>query len=94
MLNLFAAAGQTNYAKTCRLYLQFVEELKSVNPSLYNQFQLGNYTVRRAGSNWSDILMDLSIKQILMKPLKGRSGIIGRGITENVVNVWTKTMHR
>ena len=93
MLNLFAAAGHNNYAKTCRLYIQFVEELKSVNPSLYNQFQLGNYTVRCTGSNWSDILMDLSIEQILTKPLKGRSGIIGRGITENVMNVWTKTMH-
>jgi hypothetical protein len=26
--------------------------------------------------------------------LKGRAGVIGKGITENVMNVWTKTMHR
>ena len=29
-----------------------------------------------------------------MKSLKGRSGVIGKGITKNVMNVWTKSMHR
>ena len=29
-----------------------------------------------------------------MKSLKGRSGIIAKGITESVMTVWTKTMHR
>ena len=36
----------------------------------------------------------ISIEQILMKSLKGRSGVIGKGITENVMHMWTKTMHR
>ena len=94
MLNLFAATGHNNYAKTCRLYIQSIEELKPINPSLYNQFQLGNHTVRRTGSNWSGIWMDLSIEQSLMKLLTGRSGIIGSGITENVMNFWKKTMRR
>ena len=38
--------------------------------------------------------MDLSTEQILMKSLKGRAGVIGKGITENVVHVWTNTMHQ
>ena len=38
--------------------------------------------------------MDLSIEQILMKSLKGRAGFIVKGITENVVHVWTNTMHQ
>lgn len=29
-----------------------------------------------------------------MKVLKGRGGVIGKGMTENVLNVWTKSMHR
>ena len=29
-----------------------------------------------------------------MKSLKGRGGMIGKGMNENVLNVWTKTMHR
>ena len=64
---LFAASGHNNYAKTCRLYIQSVEESKSINLYLYNQFQLGNYTARRIGSNWSAIWTDLSIEQILIK---------------------------
>ena len=51
MLNLFAATGHNNYAKTRRLYIQSIEELNSRNPPLYNQFYLGNHTVRRTGSN-------------------------------------------
>lgn len=94
MLNLFAATGHNNYAKTGRLYVKSVEELKLKQPSVYHQFLLGNHTVRRTESSWSGIWTDLSIEQILMKSFKGRSGIIGRGITENVMNVWTKTMHR
>ena len=94
MLNLYAATGHNNYAKTCRLYIQSVADLESKQPSLYQQFLHGNHTVRRTESSWSGIWTDLSIEQILMKSLKGRSGIIGRGITDNVMNVWTKTMHR
>ena len=29
-----------------------------------------------------------------MKSLKGRGGVIGKGMTEIVLNVWAKTMHR
>ena len=31
---------------------------------------------------------------ILVRSLKGKGGVIGKGITENVLNDWTKTMHR
>ena len=94
MLNLFAATRPTNYAKACRIYIQSVEELKSINPSLHKQIKLGNHTVRRTGSNWSGIRTNLSIVQVLMKYLKGRSGIIRRGITDNTMDVWAKAMHR
>ena len=93
IINSFPITGQNNYAKTCRLHIQFVEKLKSINPSLYNQLQLGNHTVRSTGSYWSGIWMDLSIEQILMKPLKRISGIIGERITENVMYIWTKAIH-
>ena len=74
MLNLFAATGQNNYAKTCRLYLQSAVSLEKDHPHIFEQFMLGNYTVRRTEKNWSGIWTDLSIKQVLMKPLKGRQG--------------------
>ena len=54
----------------------------------------GNHTVRRSNKQWAGIWTDLSIEQILMKFLKGKGGVIGKGVTENVLKVWTKTMHR
>ena len=94
MLNLFAATGHNNYAKTCRIYLQSMEEMEKQHPLLLEQFLLGNHTVKRSEKKWAGIWTDLSIEQILMKSLKGRGGIIGRGMSENVARVWTKTMHR
>ena len=55
---------------------------------------LGNHTVRRIEKKWAGIWTDMSIEQILMKSLKGRGGGIGKGMTENILRVWTKTMHR
>ena len=94
MLNLLAVTGHNNSAKQSGLYIQSVEELKSINLSLHNQFNLENHIVRWTGSNWSVIWVGLSIEQMLTKSLRRRSGIIRRGITENVMNVWTKIMHR
>ena len=94
MVIFFAVTRHNNYAKKCRLYIQSVEELKSINLSLYSQFHHENHTVRCTGFNWSVIWVDLSIEQMLTKSLRRRSGIIRRGITENVINVWTKIMHR
>ena len=94
MLNLFAATGHNNYAKSCRLYLQSIAELETKQPDVYAEFLKGNHTVRRTLNKWAGIWTDPSIEQILMRSLKGRSGVIGKGITENVLRVWTKTMHR
>ena len=94
MLNLFASTGHMNYAKTSRLYLQSAAALAGNFSYLHGKFMSGEHTVRRKESSWSGLWTDLSIEQILMKSLKGRGGVIGRGITENVTNVWTKTMHR
>ena len=87
MLNLFAATGHNNYAKTCRLYLDSIGTLKSEHPEIYDQFIAGNHTVRRTENFWSGIPTDLSIEQVLMRSLKGRGDVIGRGITETVLNV-------
>ena len=94
MLNLFAATGHNNYAKTCRIYLDSIETLEADHPEIYEQFIAGNHTVRRTEKSWSGIPTDLSIEQILMRSLKGRGGVIGKGMTDNVLNVWTKSIHR
>ena len=94
MLKLLASTGHNNYTKSLRLYLQSVDELACTHPEVYKQFLNGEHTVRRTSKSWSGIWTDLSIEQILMKSLKGKGGVVGRGITENVLHVWTSTMHR
>ena len=71
-----------------------MQEMKKDHPIIFEQFMLGNHTVRRIEKKWAGIWTDMSIEQILMKSLKGRGGVIGKGMTENVIRVWTKTMHR
>ena len=75
-------------------YLQSIITLETIYPHVYEQFMVGNRTVRRSSKQWAGIWTDLSIEQILVKSLKGKRGVIGRGITENVPYVRTKTMHR
>ena len=89
----FIRAERTN---DWNLYLQFIAELEKNQPEVYNEFLKGSHTVRRALKSWAGIWTDLSIEQILMKSLKGRAGVVTKGIseTENVMHVWTKTMHR
>ena len=94
MLNLFAATGHNNYAESCQLYLQSILDLETNHPEVYDQIIEGQHAVRRTQKKSTGIWTDLSIDQILMKSLKGRAGVIGKGITENVMHVWTKTMHR
>ena len=47
MLNLFAATGHNNYAKTCWLYPQSAISLEKDHPHIFDQFMLRNDTVRR-----------------------------------------------
>lgn len=93
MLNVFAAAGHFNYARTCRLYLQQMSDLEDNHPSLYQQFMQGNHTIRRSERMWAGLSCDLVIEQTLMKSAKGRGGLTrGRGMHDTVRHTWTSTM--
>ena len=74
--------------------MQSVEVLEKDHSQIFEQFVIGNHTVRHTEMISSGLRTDLSIEQILLKSLKGRGGVILKGMTENVLNVWIKTMHR
>ena len=95
MLNLFAATGLSNYAKSARLYLQMMKELPTTFLDLYEQFTHNGYhAVRHSNRFWSGIWTNLAIEQVLMRSLKTRGGLTcGRGMTENVILTWDHTMH-
>ena len=73
MLNLFAAFGRINYAKSARLYLQSMNELPEKHPWLYQCFnEKGYHVVRRSVRYWGGLWSDLIIEQVLMRSIKSR----------------------
>ena len=93
MLNLFAATGHINYAKSACLYLQEMRKLPQTHPWLHAQFTNGQHTVQRTNKNWAGIWTDLAIEQTLMRSIKSRGGLTGgRGMTESVCHVWVLSL--
>ena len=71
--------------------MQSIDVLEKDHPEIVEQFVIGNHTVRRTEMIWSGLWIDLSIDQVLMISLKGRGGVIGKGVTQNLLDVWIKT---
>ena len=96
MMNLFAATGHINYAKSSRLYLQLMLELPTDHPWLYNCFvEQGFHSVRRSSRYWAGLCTDLVIEQVMMRSIKSRGGLTrGRGMTETVHLQWIYSMHK
>ena len=96
MLNLFAATGHINYAKSARFYVQNMQKLHVEYPWVYRNFAVNGYhTVCRSDRYWSGLWTDLIIEQVMMRSLKTSGGITrGRGITESVRQLRIGSMHR
>lgn len=92
MLNLFAATGHSNYAKSVRIYLQEMNKLQESDPVLYQFFQKGHHTVKRSEKNWNAVWSDMGIEQTMMRSIKTRGGLVGRGMTESVRHLWVLSM--
>ena len=89
MLDLFAATGHTNYAKSARLYVQEMRKLPETHPWLHARFMNGHHTVQRTPQNGTGIWTDLAIEQTLMCSIKSRGGLNGvQGMTESVRHAW------
>ena len=96
MLNLFAATGHFNYAKSARFYLQWMLGLPQKHLWLYKQFsEHGFHSVCRSDRYWACLSTDLIIEQVMMTSIKSR-GVLTRcrGFTEAVRLMWMYSMHR
>ena len=96
MLNLFAAAGRVDYAKSARLYLQSMDALPEQHPWLHQCFQEKSYhPARRTERYWAGLWSDFVIEQLLMRSVKSRGGLSrGGGMNENGPTTWIHSMHR
>ena len=95
MLNLFAATGHINYAKSGRLYIQLMMDLPNKHPWLYHKPAVeGHHVVRRTVKFWVGLCPDFVIEQVLMCSLKSRGGLTrGRGMSPSVRVLWVHSMH-
>ena len=75
LMNLFAASGHINYAKSGRLYLQMMRELPDKHPWLYEKFSEGYHAVRRSNKYWAGLWTELYIEQVFMQSMKARGGL-------------------
>ena len=54
MMNLFAATGHFQYAKSVRFYLQQMLDLPSKHPEIYASFKdHGHHAIRRTDRRWA-----------------------------------------
>ena len=94
MLNLFAATGHINYAKSARLYIQEMRELQETHPWLFEKFTEGYHALRQSDQFWSGLWSDLVIEQTLMRSIKTRGVLTrGRGMTESVRHLWVLSLN-
>jgi len=84
MIPVLHAGGHTAYAKSSRLYLDQMKQLKTKmgKKEFAKYTSEGYWTVRRSNRFWSGNFTDQTIEQVLMRMLKSRGGLAhGRGVT-------------
>jgi len=76
MLNLFAATGHINCAKSAHLYVPAVNAGTAKRlPQLHEMFiNQGFHAVRRSSRYWAGLWTDLVIKQVMMRSIKVEGG--------------------
>ena len=95
MLNLYVATGHISYAKSVRLYLQMMINLKHDYRWLHAQFmEHGYHSVWRTSKLWAGLWTDLVIEQTMMRSVKSIGGLTrGRGMIQSVRDLWVSTLH-
>ena len=95
MMNLFAAIGHHNYAKSTWVYLQMMVDLSKSHPWLYEKFSNeGLFACRRSHRSWAGLWPDLTIEQVMMRAIKNRGRLTrGSGFSESVRVLWVYSMH-
>jgi len=86
MLNLFAATGHYNYAKSCCIYVQQMHALAETHHALHEKFVSSNHTICRTVMQSCDWTNTDEISE------RSRCTNLGHGIHTSVRYVWTNTM--
>ena len=78
----FFALDHVHYARWLPVHIRDMNALSTIHPSIYSEFQKGNFVVQRSTNHFSCMAMDQSHEQ-LNKSIKGEGGAVG--LTEDPV---------
>ena len=85
----YLASGHSIYAKSARIYLNYMLCLHRDHPAVHQQFVEGLHVARRSDRAWAGLSTDLIIEQVRMRSLKTSGGLTrGRGMTEQQRLTW------
>ena len=93
MLNWFHAYDHINYARHFTYCFASLQNLAENHPSIYHEFQQGNFTVKRSDGNFNMLPPDQVIEQTINKEQKGPGGIIGFSTSIGCVQRWVLSSH-
>lgn len=93
MLSWFHAYAHVNYARHFTYCFASLQKLPDNHPSIYREFQQGNFTVKRSNGNFNMLPPNQVIEQTINKDQKGPGGIIGFSTTIGCVQRWVLSSH-
>ncbi|KAJ8686103.1 hypothetical protein QAD02_021897 [Eretmocerus hayati] len=95
MLPYFHVAGHIHYAQYAHIHLQTMMCLEEIMKDALEEYEKfvndAFFTIRWTHKFWCGSWVDFVIDQFLMKNLKGRGGVIQRGIKEPILSKWSAT---
>ena len=70
---------------TFHLLLATQQNIKETHPKIYDQFMVGNFSVKRTDESFNKLPPDQVIEQTINKEQKGARGIIGISTSDGAV---------
>ena len=93
MLKWFFAYDRPNYSRHFTYYWTTQQEIKDIHPKIYDQFMLGNFSVKRTDGSFNKLPPDQVIERTINKEQKGAGGIIGITTSDCAVQRWVLSSH-
>ena len=93
MLLWFHACDRINYARHFTHCFASFQKLSETHPSTLDQFQRGNFAIKRTNGSFNMLPPDQVIKQTINKEQKGPGGIIGMTTSVGCIQRWVFSSH-
>ena len=93
ILSWFHAYDRINYARHFTHCFASFQKLNETHPSILDQFQRGNFAIKRTNGSFNMLPPDQVIEQTINKEQKGPGGIIGMATSIGCVQRWVFSSH-